>query len=297
MAPSLRIRRCPDARSFLARAGSWLLEREAENGLPLGIARRLLGETSLYEPPIYLAVVEQDGAVVGCALRTPPWPLLVTELPTEALYTLAEDLALVFDCIPAVTGPHETSAAFARLWAGERGLEVRAGMRQRLFRVDRLIPPARPAPGRMRPAGLGDRERLVALLGSFAAEASIQVPSVEAAADDLIARRAAVLWESEGTPRSMAAVSGETPHTARIGYVYTPPEERGRGYASACVATLSGELLEGGLDCVVLFTDLSNPTSNAIYGRLGYRPILDVTQWSVEAPAPDEVSSDSSSVI
>jgi hypothetical protein len=69
---------------------------------------------------------------------------------------------------------------------------------------------------------------------------------------------------------------GRTPKGARVGYVYTPPESRGRGYASACVAALSQGLLDGGVEFCVLYTDLSNPTSNAIYTRLGYYPIDDV---------------------
>jgi predicted GNAT family acetyltransferase len=286
MAPPSRVRRLSDARSFLARAGSWLLEREAENTLPLGIARRLAEGQRPYEPPLYFAVVEGPGGVEGCALRTPPWPLLVTELPPASLVPLAEDVARVYEELPAVSGPDETAAALARAWAGPRGLGVTAGMRQRLFQLDRLVPPARPAPGRLRFAAAGDRERLASWLVAFGREANIRVPDGEAAADDLISRRAAVVWEEEGEPRSLAAISGETPHTARIGYVYTPPEERGRGYATACVAALSRRLLEGGCESVVLFTDLSNPTSNAIYQRLGYRPIGDVTQWSLETGEP-----------
>lgn len=35
-------------------------------------------------------------------------------------------------------------------------------------------------------------------------------------------------------------------------------------------------MLEQGLSFCVLYTDLSNPTSNAIYLRIGYNPIADV---------------------
>jgi predicted GNAT family acetyltransferase len=63
---------------------------------------------------------------------------------------------------------------------------------------------------------------------------------------------------------------------ARIGYVYSPPEWRGRGYATACVARVSQRVLDSGLQFCFLYTDLSNPTSNSIYRRLGYRPVYDV---------------------
>ncbi|WP_017537743.1 GNAT family N-acetyltransferase [Nocardiopsis halophila] len=47
----------------------------------------------------------------------------------------------------------------------------------------------------------------------------------------------------------------------RIDPVYTPSRLRGRGYAGA--------------QEVVLFTDPANPTSNALYQRLGYHRIAD----------------------
>lgn len=64
-------------------------------------------------------------------------------------------------------------------------------------------------------------------------------------------------------------------HPARqgvsIGGVYTPPDRRNRGYASSCVAGLCQELLATYAFCV-LYTDLANPTSNAIYQLIGIRP-------------------------
>jgi predicted GNAT family acetyltransferase len=60
-----------------------------------------------------------------------------------------------------------------------------------------------------------------------------------------------------------------------VNAVYTPPEQRGRGFATACVARLSARLLAEGRRQCVLFTDLANPTSNAIYARIGYRGVAD----------------------
>ena len=58
-----------------------------------------------------------------------------------------------------------------------------------------------------------------------------------------------------------------------IGGVYTPPESRGHGYASACVAALSQRQLDAGRAFCALYTDLANPTSNSIYQKIGYRPV------------------------
>ena len=87
-----------------------------------------------------------------------------------------------------------------------------------------------------------------------------------------------VIWE-DGEPVSFAGYGSPTPNGIRVGPVYTPPELRGRGYASALVGELTARLLTGGRRLCFLFTDLANPTSNSIYQRVGYRPVADVTDW------------------
>ncbi|MFG2722452.1 GNAT family N-acetyltransferase [Streptomyces sp. NPDC048416] len=62
---------------------------------------------------------------------------------------------------------------------------------------------------------------------------------------------------------------------ARIGPVYTPPGLRRHGYAAAVTSAATRLAQNRGAAQMVLFTDLSNPTSNALYQRLGYRPLRD----------------------
>jgi len=61
----------------------------------------------------------------------------------------------------------------------------------------------------------------------------------------------------------------------RVGPVYTPPELRGHGYASAATAEVSRAALAAGAEEVLLYTDLANPVSNAIYQRIGYQQVED----------------------
>jgi predicted GNAT family acetyltransferase len=89
-------------------------------------------------------------------------------------------------------------------------------------------------------------------------------------------------WEVEGRLCALAASSGATPNGMRINHVYTPPEFRGRGYASNLVAALSRRLLEGGRTFCSLFTDLANPTSNKIYQQIGYRTVADFRHWEFD---------------
>jgi hypothetical protein len=109
------------------------------------------------------------------------------------------------------------------------------------------------------------------------------IPSFEEDAERLVEgslnRQSVYLWE-DGVPVSFACGSKSLPSAARIGPVYTPPEYRRKGYATACVAALSQQLLERGCHSCFLFTDLANPTSNYIYKTIGYRPVCDWHDYS-----------------
>ncbi len=93
--------------------------------------------------------------------------------------------------------------------------------------------------------------------------------------DDRLSYGGLMLWESGGVPVAMAGLTRAAAGVARIGPVYTPPGERGRGYGGAATVAVSQAALERGAEQVVLFTDLANPTSNALYKRLAYRPLED----------------------
>ncbi len=83
-------------------------------------------------------------------------------------------------------------------------------------------------------------------------------------------------WVDEGgTPVHLTAASPPSFGVARVGPVYTPPAQRGRGWASNAVAEVSRRLQAQGVR-VCLFTDQANPTSNKIYAALGYRPVVDM---------------------
>jgi len=88
-----------------------------------------------------------------------------------------------------------------------------------------------------------------------------------------------MLWEVDGRPVSTASAARAQRHGVTISRVYTPPEHRRHGYASACVAALSQRQLDAGYEYCCLYTDLANPTSNAIYQRIGYVPLADASHY------------------
>ena len=93
-----------------------------------------------------------------------------------------------------------------------------------------------------------------------------------------------VLWDDGGTPVSMAMLRAPSAGVSRIGPVFTPRDARGHGYGSAVTASASDLARRGGVDDVVLFADLANPTSNAIYQRIGFEPVSDSVRIDFVAP-------------
>jgi uncharacterized protein len=283
----MRVRRL-DPEGFLRVAGAFLRAREAEHNLLLGLAGRLVANPRLYGGEPYLAVVEERGHVVVASLRTPPHNLVLSETVEMSSYVrLAEDAHAAFGVLPGVVAPIAAVETFVSTWKSLSGDDARRVRAERIYQAAAVIP-ARPVAGRARPAVEADRALLVDWLAAFIGEA-IPGGNPEAAAGTLDQRSSdpdggLVLWE-DGEPASLAGYGSPTPKGIRIGPVYTPPQRRGRGYASALVADVTANLLAGGRRFCFLFTDLANPTSNSIYQQVGYRPVADVEQWSFEARA------------
>lgn len=279
----MRIRRFARPSEFLESAGPFLLQHEAQHNLILGLAAGVLhGEWSEYPP--YLALVEDRGAVVLAALRTPPRNVVLSRCgDSEALDLLILDLTPWLRELPGASGPTEVADAFATAWRGATGGTTVVAMAQRIYKLDGVVPVGG-VPGRLRPATYGDRSLLVDWLEDFSkCESAITHDDAEQVADRFLRAdfqsRGMFIWEADRQPVAMVGHSGPTPHGMRIGPVYTPPEHRRKGYASAATAALSQRLLDSGRQFCFLYTDLANPTSNHIYQAIGYRRVADSTQY------------------
>ena len=275
----MRVQRFSDADAFLERAGPWLLRSEAEHNLILGLAERsrTLGAS---EPPIYLAAVEHQGVVQGCAFRTPPWKVVVTGMPPEAVRDVVDDVARTYETITGVLGPPQETALFASRWTELRGVPAHLKYRQGVYQLERLIPPSDPPAGVLRLASRDDLGIALDWGGGFVRDIGLEHTDAHVRRDIEEKIDSGTLWFwDDGRPRSMAARGSRTPNGARVNWVFTPPKWRGRGYASACVAAVSQGILDDGLRFCFLFTDLANPTSNSIYSRIGYEKVCEMVDY------------------
>jgi uncharacterized protein len=278
------VRTHPDVRAFLARAEPWLLRAEQRYGLLLGIAYQVLQGTHRYRAPIYWATIEEDlvgagapaddAALIGCAFRTPPHQVGLTELPAAAIEPLVASLRETYLNLPGVAGPEATATAFADAWTARFGGKWWLEQRQRLHSLTRVTFPSAPASGALRLALAPDAPVVRAWMAGFIRETAARQVGADAA-ERLVEERRLHIWV-DGQPRCMLSAVRDTPNTAGIGAVYTPPQFRNRGYASTAVATLSRQLLDSGRRSCFLYTDVANPVSNAMYARIGYEPLDDV---------------------
>ncbi len=276
----MRLTTYANAGDFLKDVRGYMERQEVVSSLPLGLAIRLVTEPLAYgSEPYFAAVTAGDNRPVLAALMTPPHNLILysdskTAEP-EALELIAADLRAHGWPVPGVNGPVPLPRAFAEVWTARFGVAIGPGMSQRVHELRDVIPP-RYSPGSLRLATTQDTALVTAWFDAFTKESlPNELPTDTAAmVASRIAEEAIFLWDDNG-PASLAAKSRPTPHGISIGPVYTPPALRRRGYATSCVAMLSQRLLDSGFEYVSLFTDLANPTSNAIYRRIGYRPVCD----------------------
>jgi hypothetical protein len=284
----VEVERLDDAATFLETAGPLLLADEARHNLILGIAGTIRDVPELY-PARNLWLVRQDGEVAAAALQTPPYNVVLARPRSpQALAALVETVAR--EELPGVVGAVPEVDAFVELWCRHTGARVRRSMRQGVFALDRVEPPP-PVTGSARVATPDDRDLLLRWWIAFGEEVHHEGgpgrDRAELTLDHRLSsdRSGILVWETEGELVSLAGWGGPTPSGIRVGPVYTPPELRGRGYATALTAELSrrllgGRLFAGGRRFCFLYTDLANPTSNAIYERIGYRRVAESAEIS-----------------
>jgi uncharacterized protein len=232
-------------------------------------------------PRPYWTTLRDGDATVGCACRTPPHPLVLSRLPTQALARLAENLSAADPSLSGVTGPVAEAEAFAKTWVARHGGRPRVRIRLRLHELTQLaVPPSTPR-GSLREAATSDLALAREWIDAYVRDTGIQTLA-SAMAQRLIDRGQLFLWVDDSEVRSMVAATRETTSGCSINTVYTPPRFRRHGYATAAVAALSGKLLERGRRFCCLYTDVGNPTSNSIYAKIGYKPIRDDVEIAFE---------------
>lgn len=295
----MRVRRYTDIEEFWTAVGPLLLADPVRHTLMLTVLRRarMAPDTDWSADGLLLAVSGDDDALLGAAFRTPPWPMGISGLTPE-LVPVMVDFLLEHGFAPGgVSGPRDVADYLAELWRDRTGDDITLLMDQRLYQLGILEPPATPGTVRVitkadlaggPPDEVAEQLDLLARWrGNFVAEAVSHVDEPDQAAAinrAIVSGTGYAIWTDDGIPRAMSAANAPLGGMSRIGPVYTPPEHRRRGYGAAVTAGVARWAMEQGAETLLLFTDLTNPTSNSIYRSIGFRPVLDAAEYRFGAP-------------
>ncbi len=262
-----------DPSEVLSRAGRFLASDPVRHNVILTLLHGRVGHP---EPGRYWVVRPEEPA--GVVFQSPlDFPATVTPMSDDAVVAAVDAIVGAGVLLPGVSGEASTAARFAGHWTERTGSAAGSIVGQRIYEVRDVRPPDG-VPGTVRQAGASDRDVVVEWVRGF----HVAVGEKGGDVDELVDRRLPAgrfwLWEDRQAV-SMAALSEPFADVVRVQAVYTPPEHRRHGYASACVAELSSSALADGHRCI-LYTDLGNPTSNSIYREIGYGAVSEGLSYS-----------------
>lgn len=262
---------------FLTAANGYLTSRAAENTVLLSAAHDLRGTDPLFgwwEPA-------EGTRPRGAFLHAPPAPLLIAGDAPEIAAALAASLARAGRYVRGVDAPTGAADAFAAAWSRRAGVAVRVHRQSRVYRMTGTTPDYEGPPGRPRAATRADRDLLVGWLRAFRGEIGQFTGAPETTADDLIGYGGAAFWETGGGPVAMASVTRPVARVVQVSIVYTPPESRGHGYATAVMLAVARAALAAYAREVVMITDATRPLRHA--SRLGCQLIGERAMLSFSA--------------
>lgn len=276
----MRIEITTDAAEFRSVAGSFLLRDPLRHTvLTTSVANHLTGMDAPAEASRFLSVHGDDAAVIGAAMRVAGRDVYLGALPPDGIPAVARALADVVPASAGVEGVVEDATAFAQHWCALLGKSFHQSYVTRLHRLGALrIPEVAGAP---RPAQDSDVALCLDWLAAMREESGMASGLDHAAIRRRVAAGRWWLWERDGEPVSLAAHQIPIQGWSRIGPVYTPPEARGHGYASAVTAHVAKLLRAQSLE-VCLFADTANTTANRIYRTIGFHPTHEFAHYVFE---------------
>jgi predicted GNAT family acetyltransferase len=226
-------------------------------------------------------IVRLDGDISGIALQSPTdFFATVTPMTREAVMAVVDAIVDQGVRLPGVNGEAATTAHFAGHWTERTRSAAHPIEGQRIYEVEDVIAPAQ-VPGALRAATSSDRDLVVTWFEEFETETGASGGHSRATIADRRLRAGHLwIWE-DGAPAAIAGLSEPVAGVVRVGPVYTPRDRRSRGYASGLVAAVSRTVRANQQRCI-LYTDLGNPTSNAIYRAIGYRAIDEALRYTFE---------------
>jgi predicted GNAT family acetyltransferase len=276
----MKVQLIDSTEAFLERSTQYRSDDPLRTNVIGSVAQSVLSGRRRYDRCRWWVVADSD-VVVAIAMRTSPMPMVLAPMSRDAAIMLGQEVGSLDDDLPGLSGPRDAVEQFVEGYraSGSSGSRraTRVVRRELMYEIANLKPPT--VEGGGRPARHDDVDLLATMFTQFVDEVDLSPVSLVDAREGVAAsvdEGSLVCWEHHG---ALVSFAGHAPVVrtgvtlvGRVGPVYTPPDRRGHGYASAVTAMVTRELLDQGARAM-LFTDAANPTSNAIYRALGYQRI------------------------
>lgn len=275
---------------FLQDNREFLQRFEAASQLNLGNAQAHRDEPchrdELCAPELLFGRCEEEGRGVLLFGNTPPWNLCLNAIPGDvsalsAAVLLAEYLRRERIELRGITASRPLCDAFAFAYGGRFQLHTAMDI---MVLTELIEPPA--VSGQVRKAALSDLDTVTDWGCAFTEECLREKPDREKLLETFRGfvenEKLYVLEGGEGKLLSMAVSNRKLPHGWGVSWVYTPLEQRGKGYCQNTVAALCGEKLKSGAEYITLFVDKANPCSNRAYSKIGFRVLEDSCDYRLE---------------
>jgi RimJ/RimL family protein N-acetyltransferase len=242
-----------------------------------------------------MAIVTDDGAVEVAALRVPGFALVTVidpsiEDPAAVLGRLTDDVLARREPIVGFSGRRRTVRLLTDTWTERTGAASKPRLWSLMYRLGDLVPPVG-VRGESRPASMDDPADVALLADWFCAfrkETGVgrtpPVPDPQALMDNAKRGEVFTLWCDDGRPVAAAGHSAVRGGSSRIAPVYTPPDQRRRGFGSAATVAAIDSARRLGATEITLFTDADYPASNAVYRELGFEVIGEFAEFDVVDP-------------
>lgn len=279
----MKIQQYQDVAAFAADVQDLLLEKEEQNNLPLGLLQNAPEDTGHW----LMYTVKEDGQVVLTAMCTPPFNIVLYETGNQpapqALQLLAQTLKAAGTVLPGVLAQQDLARRFAEIYAGAG--RYKKHMSMHIMKLKAVLP-VKHTPGKLRL--LQEEDLFFAPYWEKVFADDCRIPSMDISGyvqqlEERIQTKTHYIWQDE-IPVSQLSLGRRSKNGAVISSVYTPPQYRGKGYATAAVAALSQKLLQEGFQFCCLFADADNPISCGIYQKIGYQNQCIFDELEFDAP-------------
>ncbi len=282
-----------DVNEFCELTYPFLIKNEAENNLLFGILESLKVDIHTYDPTDnpFLIIIYEDEEISSVSIRTPPHnQILSVTKNLDAISVLVDLLIDNEHQIPGVIGFKDGVKIFIELWASKMGKKPVLATNERIYQLTEVNQNISNS-NSFENASEEDRKLLINWGQSFMKEILKDAPQdqidrsiqrMEIMMNKSLQKKDIFVLKAGGTIVSIARASRGTPNGQAVTLVYTPPQYRNHGYATELVAKLCSSILKKGKNYCYLFTDLANPTSNSVYMKVGFRPVIDVDEYRFE---------------